>query len=83
MGYKNRIIRFNKNRNYLLMGVRGSGKTHLLKKIFPSALYIDLLNQSTYGSYLSNISKFYEQIHSLKTDSVIIVDEIQKICLNF
>ena len=78
MNYKRRIISFNKEMNYLLLGVRGSGKTHLLKKTFPSALYIDLLNQSTYGSYLSNISKFYEQISSLKTDSVIIVDEIQR-----
>ena len=78
MSYKDRIINLKKDKNYFLLGVRGSGKTRLLKKMFPSALYIDLLNQSTYGSYLSNISKFYEEISSLKTDSVIVVDEIQR-----
>ena len=78
MDYKNRIIKFHSKMSYFLMGVRGSGKTKLLKQRFPTALYIDLLDQSVYQSYLSRISRFYEQISHFKKEGLVIVDEIQK-----
>ena len=78
MLYKKRCIKLPDTRNILLLGVRGSGKTALLKQRFPTALYIDLLNQSLYRSYLSNISLFYETIRASKSN-LIIVDEIQRL----
>ena len=48
------------------------------KQLFPKALYIDLLDESLYQSYLSDVSRFYETIHAFKEDGLVIVDEIQK-----
>ncbi len=76
--YKNRIIKLPEKSSIFLFGVRGSGKTLLLKKMFPKALHINLLNESLYQSYLSNISKFYETVSAFKSNGVIVVDEIQK-----
>ncbi len=80
MRYKKRIIKLPEKDNIFLFGLRGSGKTVLLKQLFPSALYIDLLNQSEYQSHLSDLSKFYETVSAVKNDDlIVIVDEIQKI----
>ena len=78
MLFKNRLIQISGKKNTFLFGVRGSGKTKLLKKLFPSALYIDLLDQSLYQSLLSNIGLFYEKVNTFKEDGLVIVDEIQK-----
>ena len=77
MRYKNRIIKLPEKSHIFLFGVRGSGKTALLRKRFPNALHIDLLNESLYQSYLSNIAQFYETVSVFK-GPLIIVDEIQK-----
>ena len=78
MLYKNRIIKFQNTENSFLFGVRGSGKTALLRRLFPSALYIDLLNETRYQSYLSKIGLFYEEVSNSSNDGLVIVDEIQK-----
>ena len=78
MIFKNRIIQLFSNRNLFLFGIRGSGKTQLLKRLFPSALYIDLLDRSLHQSFLSNIGLFYEKVSAFKEDGLVIVDEIQK-----
>ena len=77
---KNRIIKIPENESIFLFGVRGSGKTSLLKQLFPSSsvLYIDLLDASLYQNYLFNIGQFYETVNAFKSDGLIIVDEIQK-----
>ena len=79
MLYKNRIIELKNNESNFLFGVRGSGKTALLKRLFPSALYIDLLNNSQYKSYLSDIGLFYQEVSAFENDGLVIVDEIQKL----
>ena len=76
--YKNRIINLSENKNTFLFGVRGSGKTALLNRRFPSALYINLLDESLYQSYLSDVGLFYETVSAFKNDGLVIVDEIQK-----
>ena len=75
---KNRIINITENETNFLFGVRGSGKTSLLKQLFPSALYIDLLDTSLYQKYLSNIGQFYETVSAFRNDGLVIVDEIQR-----
>ena len=75
---KNRIIKIPENESIFLFGVRGSGKTDLLKQLFPSALYIDLLDASLYQDYLFNIGQFYETVNAFRNDGLVIVDEIQK-----
>ena len=78
---KNRLFKPNGDENNFLFGVRGSGKTDLLKQLFPSStstLYIDLLDSSVYQSYLSNIGLFYEKVNAFRNDGLVIVDEIQR-----
>ncbi len=65
--------------NCFLFGVRGSGKTALLQKKFPSAHYIDLLDSSIYQSYLTHTELFYEELSDFKRGDLVIVDEIQKL----
>ena len=74
--YKKRLIQL-PSKSIFLFGIRGCGKTVFLKKQFPKALYIDLLNQSTYKDFLAHISLFYETIRDDNSNTVI-VDEIQK-----
>ena len=74
--YKKRMIQLD-SKSIFLFGVRGCGKTSFLKHQLPQALYIDLLNQSTYRDYLAHISLFYETIRA-DNKNTIIVDEIQK-----
>jgi len=79
---KNRTINISANENNFLYGVRGSGKTELLKQLFlpsTSTLYIDLLDNTVYQSYLSNIGLFYETVNAFREDGLVIVDEIQKL----
>ena len=81
MLYKNRIISIPENKNTFLFGARGSGKTALLKRLFPPSptiLYIDLLDESLYQNYLSNIGLFYETVNAFRNDGLVIVDEIQR-----
>ena len=78
MNYKNRIIKIPQNKSLFLFGLRGGGKTALLKKRYPKACYIDLLDETLYQSYLSNIGQFYETVNALKENALVIVDEIQR-----
>ena len=77
-GIKPEGIKFKTTENSFLFGIRGSGKTALLKQLFPSALYIDLLSEVRYRGYLSNIGLFYEEVNAFRNDGLVIVDEIQK-----
>ena len=78
MLYKKRTINIPDNKNIFLFGVRGSGKTAMLKRLYPSALYIDLLDESLYQNYLSNIGLFYKEVSAFRDDALVIVDEIQR-----
>ena len=78
MIFKNRIISLSDKKSTFFFGIRGSGKTKLLQRRFPSALYIDLLDKSLYRRLLSNIGLFYEKVNAFRADGLVIVDEIQK-----
>ncbi len=59
------------------MGPRGTGKSTWVKAEFPEALYIDLLDQALYQSYLRAPELFKEHVLASKKKWVI-VDEIQR-----
>lgn len=62
-----------------LWGARQTGKSTLLKVLFPKARYYDLLNASLYRSLIRNPSLLREQLMLLPQGSIIIIDEIQKV----
>ena len=62
-----------------LWGARQTGKSTLLKQLFPDALWFDLLKSDVYRRYQKEPSQFREVIIANTTSSNVIVDEIQKI----
>ena len=66
-----------KNRSLFLVGPRQTGKSTLLRRTFPQARYIDLLEANTFRE----LSAYPETLRqSLKpADKLIIIDEVQKL----
>lgn len=65
-------------KSFFLFGPRGTGKTSWLRKKVPSALFIDLLDQSIYFALLKDPHSIEKMIPETFSDWIII-DEIQKI----
>lgn len=64
--------------SFFLLGPRGTGKSTLVKDIFPDALYIDLLLPDVFRSYIARPERLRELVHANKDKRVIVIDEIQK-----
>jgi len=62
-----------------LWGARQTGKSTLLKKLYPDSLYFDLLLSSEYGRFVSNPSLLSEIVTAGKISGPVIIDEIQRI----
>jgi predicted AAA+ superfamily ATPase len=77
----NRILNLeNKyNDSTFLWGARQVGKTTLIKETYPKAVYYDLLQARDFERLLRNPSLLSEDLESLGSDDVVVIDEIQKI----
>jgi predicted AAA+ superfamily ATPase len=62
-----------------LWGARQTGKSTLLKKLYPDVLYFDLLLYSDYDRFLRNPSALREILEMKVTSQPVIIDEIQRI----
>ena len=62
-----------------MWGARQTGKSTLLKKLFPEATYFDLLQSDVFERYQKSPSQFREVILATSSGATVIVDEIQKI----
>ena len=60
-------------------GARQTGKSTLLKKLYPGSLYFDLLLSSEYERFLRNASLLREILTDTAISGPVIIDEIQKI----
>jgi uncharacterized protein len=60
-------------------GARQTGKSTLLKKLFPASLYFDLLLSSEYERFLRNTSLLREILTDSELSGPVIIDEIQRI----
>ncbi|PKL72236.1 ATPase [Candidatus Kuenenbacteria bacterium HGW-Kuenenbacteria-1] len=65
--------------SFFLFGPRGTGKSTLLKQIYPNALWIDLLEPDIFRSYSSRPERLKEIVLAYPKKKIIIIDEIQKI----
>jgi len=68
------------NRSAFLWGPRKTGKTTLLKKHFPNAFWVDLLDFDFYFSLNQKPSSLRDMIRAQKS-KLVIIDEVQKIPL--
>lgn len=71
-------VPFKDKYSFFLFGPRGTGKTYLLKSMFPKGFFIDLLDQDIFFDLLKNPGKIQKMIPKGFKDWII-VDEIQKI----
>jgi len=73
-----RLIKSPENKSFFLFGPRGTGKTTWVKKAFPDAVYIDLLESRLFNDLLADPQRLLNFIPSNFNDWIII-DEVQKI----
>jgi predicted AAA+ superfamily ATPase len=69
------------NESIFLFGARQTGKTTLVRDIFPDARYYDLLKSDVYERFLRAPWLFREELDLCSPGELVIVDEIQKIPL--
>ena len=62
-----------------LWGARQTGKSTLLKSLFPDALWFDLLKSELYRRYLSDPAQLREAILADGSKRVVVIDEVQKV----
>ncbi len=68
------------SRSFFLWGARQTGKSSLLKALYPHAFFIDLLNTEKYIRYRKNPALLRQELSSPQfKKSLIIIDEIQKV----
>ena len=67
------------NESAFLWGARQTGKSTLLKALFPEAPYFDLLLGDEFNRFQRNPSLLREMLTASKTNMPVIVDEIQRI----
>jgi uncharacterized protein len=74
----NRIFQIPKS-SFFLLGMRGAGKSTLVKQSLPNAKVIDLLDEAAYQLYLSRPGSFAEDISDVKSGNWVVVDEVQRL----
>ncbi|MCX6226832.1 MAG: ATP-binding protein [Bacteroidia bacterium] len=67
------------NESAFLWGARQTGKSTLLKSLYPDTLYFDLLLSREYERFLRNPGLIREIMEALDPGTQVIVDEIQRI----
>lgn len=65
--------------SFFLLGMRGVGKTTLIRQALKSAKVINLLDESLYQLYLSNPGAFAEDLSFVKPAQWVVVDEVQRL----
>lgn len=67
------------NESVFLWGARQSGKSTLLKELFPDAIWFDLLLSDVYSKLLQNPEYLREVILANPKKKTIVIDEIQRL----
>ena len=69
----------NNEYTFFLWGARQTGKSTLLRKMYPEALRFDLLKSDLFVLFTQNPKIFREQVLAHSKNQLVIVDEIQKV----
>jgi predicted AAA+ superfamily ATPase len=79
MFLRKQLLEGSGNESLFLWGARQTGKSTLLKTLFPKAIWFDLLKSDVFERYQNNPGQFRETILATAPGDLVIVDEIQKI----
>ena len=74
------IERFFKSekQSFFLLGPRGTGKSTLIRTLFPEALYVDLLLPDVFRNYSARPERLREAVQAQPRRKIVLIDEIQK-----
>lgn len=76
---RKQVLEGSGNESLFLWGARQTGKSTLLKSLFPNALWFDLLLYDTFLRYQSEPQQFRQAVLASGNTVPVVVDEIQKI----
>jgi len=62
-----------------LWGPRQTGKTTLLRRLYPKAHWVDLLDTDALIRFTQRPGLFREEVEALSEDRLVVVDEVQKV----
>ncbi len=79
MYHREQIFRGLGKESTFLWGARQTGKSTLLKAMYPEAIYFDLLLSGEYGRFLRNPSLLREILEADAEKKLVIIDEIQRL----
>jgi predicted AAA+ superfamily ATPase len=65
--------------SFFLFGARGTGKSTWLRRHFPQARYVDLLDERRYQRLLADAGLFHDELSVLPAGSWVAVDEVQRL----
>ena len=74
-----RILQIINDESVFLFGARQTGKTTLLKKQFPNAIYFDLLQTDVLNRFRQRPALLRESLEQVNEGTLVIIDEIQQI----
>ncbi|GAP72873.1 hypothetical protein SAMD00024442_49_6 [Candidatus Symbiothrix dinenymphae] len=74
---RKQVLEGSENESVFIWGARQTGKSSLIKKLFPDALLFDLLLNSDYNKLLNNPSLIREMIEADSSIRTVVIDEIQ------
>lgn len=65
--------------NFFIFGPRGTGKSTWLRRTFPDAYYVDLLDDSTFRNYVAQPERIKQVVGANPEKQRFIIDEVQKV----
>ncbi len=65
--------------SFFLFGPRGTGKSTLVRSLFPEAFVVDLLDAATSRELAARPETLKERIAALGTTNVVVLDEVQRV----
>lgn len=67
------------SKSFFLWGPRQAGKSFSLKRSYPEAYIIDLLDSTQLVRFSNDPSRLYQEVKLIPKDTLIIIDEVQKV----
>src|SRR5210317_837133 len=64
--------------NFFIFGPRGTGKSTWLKKTFPNAYFVDLLDDNTFRAHIAHPERIKQIVKANPHTKCYIIDEVQK-----
>lgn len=65
--------------SFLLLGPRGTGKSTLVRAMFPDALRVDLLQPETLRTFTGRPERLRDLVAARADSSVVVIDEVQRV----